>query len=84
MARNCEVCGKPVRSGMTDEEGSFYVHDGKCFEEYMDKTFGKGKWMGLGNDEVDELGGYYITTADVVGGYHGTGIFWTEWEEEET
>lgn len=78
----CEVCGKPITFGcMTNECGDFYIHEGRCFEKYMDKEYGKGKWMGLGNGEEDGCGGYYITTADVVGGYEGTGIFYTEWED---
>ncbi len=82
MARLCTICKKPVTAGMTDDEGSFYAHEGKCFTKYMDETYGIHKWMSLGNDEVDEYGGYYIASADVVGGYQGTGIYWTEWEEE--
>ena len=81
--RKCSICGNPVRSGMTDEEGSFYVHEGKCFEEYMNRTFGKNQWMALGNNETDEFGGYYIAAANVVGGFQGTGIFWTEWEDDD-
>lgn len=80
--RECEVCGKKVTAGMTTECGDFYVHE-ECFEEFMDKTYGKGHWMALGNGEEDGYGGYYICTADVAGGYEGTGIFYTEWDEEE-
>ena len=81
--RTCSICGKPVFAGMTDECGSFYCHEGECFEKYMDANYGKGKWMALGNCEEDGCNGYYITTADVAGGYTGTGIFYTEWEDEE-
>ena len=77
-SRICEICGKPVTAGMTDEVGSFYCHE-ECFEEYMDKTYGKHRWMELGNGEEDEYGGYYIVTSDVVGGHEGTGIFYTDW-----
>ena len=82
-SRICEICGKPLDAGMTDEVGSFYCHEGKCFTKYMNRTYGKHRWMALGGGEEDEFGGYYITTADVVGGYQGTGIFYTEWEEDE-
>ena len=79
--RICDICGKPLNAGMTDDEWSFYCHEGKCFEKYMNSRYGKHKWMALGNDEQDEYGGYYIAAADVVGGYQGTGICYTEWIE---
>ena len=77
---HCEVCGKEIRTGYTDECGTMHVCD-DCFADYMDENFGRGEWMALGNGEEDGYGGYYITTADVPGGYEGTGIFWTEFEE---
>lgn len=67
---------------MTTDNGDMYVHE-ECFNDYMDKTYGKGKWMALGNNEEDEFGGHYIVTADVVGGYEGTGIYYTEYESED-
>lgn len=39
--------------------------------------------MALGNGEEDGYGGYYVHTADVVGGYEGTGIYYTEYEKED-
>ena len=81
--RRCEICGKKVTSGMTDEYGNFYTHDGQCFEKYMDKEYGKHCWMPLGFNEEDEYGGYYIVKADVPGGFDGTGIFYTDWEEDD-
>ena len=81
--RKCAICGKKVTSGMTNECGDFYTHEGKCFEEYMDITYGKNKWMELGNGEEDRYGGYYICASDVIGGYDGTGIFYTEFEEDD-
>lgn len=82
--RVCETCGKVIDHGyMTDGCGDFYTHEGKCFAKYMDKTYGKHKWMEIGNGEEDEYGGYYVVTAAVVGGIQGTGIFYTECEEEE-
>lgn len=82
--RICEVCHKPITYGcMTDGCGDFYIHEGKCFAKYMDKTYGKHKWMELGNGEEDEYGGYYVVAAAVVGGIQGTGIFYTEYEEDD-
>lgn len=83
ITRPCEICLKQVNAGMTNDCCDFYVHEGKCFEKYMDNTYGKHKWMALGNGEEDGYGGYYIHMADVVGGFEGTGIYYTEWEEEE-
>ena len=79
--RICQTCGKKVTEGMTDE--CYYWHEGKCFESWMDKTYGKHRWMALGNGEEDGCGGYYIYAEDVPGGYMGTGIYYTEWEEED-
>ena len=77
--RICEICGKPVYSGMTDGEGNFYTHDGECFEKYMDETYGKHKWMSV---DEDGEGGYYIySDNNVAGGYLGTGIYYTEWDD---
>lgn len=81
MARICEICGKPVREGMTTADGDFYVHEKKCFPKFMDKIYGKHKWMQI-NDDGE--GGYYIYSDDsLVGGYSGTGIFYTEWESDD-
>lgn len=80
--RICEVCGRAMTKGMTDDFGTFYAHEGKCFNKYMNRTYGKHRWMQLGANETDGFGGYYIYTADVVGGFAGTGIYYTEWEEE--
>lgn len=81
----CETCGKPLIFGCyTDDEGSFYTHDDReCFFQHMDRTYGEHRWMELGNGEQDEYGGYYIYTANVVGGYEGTGVYYTEFTEEE-
>ena len=77
----CDVCNKKITYGyMTDESGTFVCHEGKCFHKYMNKMYGKHKWMQLGNGEEDEFGGYYVAAADVVGGIQGTGIFYTERE----
>ena len=76
--RKCATCGKLVTAGMTDQYGDFYAHEGKCFNQYMNKTYGKHQWMELGAE--DALGGYYIYTDDTNNaGYNDTGIFYTEW-----
>lgn len=83
MKRICEHCGEPITFGcMTNDQGDFYIHE-ECFDDWMNKRYGKGKWMALGNGEEDGCGGYYITTADVVGGYEGTGIYYTEYTKED-
>lgn len=84
MIRLCATCGKPIECEcMTDGDGDWYTHDGKCFETYMDRTYGKHRWMELGNGEEDEFGGYYVRTANVFGGIQGTGIYYTEYEDCE-
>jgi len=77
--RRCVMCGIPLRDGMTDGEG-FYCCEGECFEKHMDETYGKHCWMSV-NDDFE--GGYYIVSSDVVGGYIGTGIFYTDWYDDE-
>lgn len=74
----CDWCGGIFQDGMTNDDGDLYVHE-DCFKDYMDDSYGRGKWMSLGNGEEDGAGGYYITTADVVGGYKPTGIYYTEY-----
>ena len=39
--------------------------------------------MEKGDDEEDEFGGYYLCSSSAVGGYMGTGIYYTEYEENE-
>lgn len=77
MERKCAVCGEQVNAGMTD--GDYYIHE-ECFEQYMDDLYGKHNWMQVNDDGCD---GYYIVREDnVVGGVIGTGLYYTEWEEE--
>ena len=80
--RPCIICGRDITKtgGMTDDAGDLYCCEGKCFYKYMDKTYGKHRWMGLGNGVEDEYGGYYICASETPSGYEGTGIFYTEWE----
>lgn len=78
MIRKCTVCGKPIRDGMTNDGGDFYIHE-ECFEKYMDETYGKHKWMEINDDGA---GGYYIySNENVVGGYDATGAYYTDWSE---
>lgn len=82
----CNVCGKPVLRGMTTDNGDCHVHE-DCFDKYMDDEYGKGKWKG-----VDELPDYEFPDNDGYGGYYvyldennewvGTGIYYTEWEDD--
>ena len=72
--RFCEECGKPMDEGFLIDDGSFYSCD-DCFEEVMDKYYGKNKWRPT--DEEGEWGGYYeYLDKDE---WHDTGIFWTQW-----
>ena len=73
----CDYCGKPVIFGMTDDHGDCHVHE-ECFDNYMNKTYGKGKWKSTENGEEDEYGGYYLFLNNK-GEWEGTGIFYTEW-----
>lgn len=83
MTRPCAICGKQVNAGMTDNAGSFYVHE-DCFEEFMNNTFGIHGWMMLGGEATDDFGGYYLVTDwDEKSGFRGTGIYYTEWEEDD-
>ena len=80
----CETCGKPIRCGdgcMQDSDGFFYTHEGECFEEYMDKTYGKGRWMQLGANALVGDGGFYIVTDDENhSGFDNPNIFCTMYE----
>ena len=72
----CEICGDAIDEGFTNGDGDVCVCSA-CFEEYMDGTFGKHKWMEVADDGCD---GYYIVASGTsIGGYHGTGIYFTAW-----
>ena len=81
--RTCVTCGKKVEAGMTDDYGDFYAHEGKCFIKYMDKTYGKHKWMEKGDGEPGENGGYYLFSSEAIGGCQDSGVYYTEWYDEE-
>lgn len=66
---------------MQDGDGFFYTHEGACFEEYMDKTYGKGRWMQLGTNALVGDGGFYLVTDDENhSGFDDPNIFCTMYE----
>lgn len=75
----CDYCEKPVIFGMTDDFGDCHVHE-ECFDNYMNKTYGKGKWKPTEDGKEDEYGGYYLFLNDK-DEWEGTGIFYTQWED---
>ena len=81
--RLCATCGERLRAGMTNDYGDFYTHEGKCFTKYMNKVYGKHKWMEKGDGNPGEHGGFYLYSSDVVGGCEDTGIYYTEWEDDD-
>ena len=70
----CPVCGNPITFGCMYDEGTL-VHE-ECFKEYMDKKY--GEWRQCEDDGAD---GYYQFKVD--GEWRGTGIYYTEFEENE-
>lgn len=82
----CDVCDKPILRGMTTDDGDFHVHE-NCFEKYMNNEYGKGKWKA-----IDSFPDYDYSGDDGYGGYYvylnednewiGTGIYYTEWEDD--
>ena len=82
--RTCKICGKLVTAGMTDGSGELFLHEAPCFEQYMDKTYGKHCWTKIGGKATDGFGGYYIVKDDnEPAGFRGTGIYYTEWEDDD-
>lgn len=79
VKRPCEICGEEVTKGYTDGEETFYAHEGECFTKYMNNMYGEGCWHPTKDDETDAYGGYYV--ADPFD--EPTGIYYTEWEEEQ-
>ncbi len=82
----CNVCSKPVFRGMTTYDGDFYTHE-NCFENYMNDKYGKGKWKAIDDfpdydySGDDGYGGYYVYL-DEENEWIGTGIYYTEWEDD--
>ena len=72
--RVCDRCHKLIKDGFCDMDGGLHICN-DCFRTYMNKTYGKDLWR---ETEDDGCEGYYeYYDADE---WHGTGIFWTEWE----
>ncbi len=73
--RFCEICGIPYDMGFVGGDGEWYCCQ-SCFEDAMDKDYGKDGWRGT--DDEGEYGGYYeYLRAD--GEWEDTGIYYTEW-----
>ena len=76
--RICACCKKEVgNAGYTDHEGSLYLHE-ECLVKYLNKTYQPLHWM-ITND--DGAGGYFMASDDDHN--FGTGIFYTEWEDDD-
>lgn len=72
--RFCEKCGKPFDAGFMMDGGFWYSCE-ECFEEVMNKKYGKGKWRPTSEE------GYYGGFYEHLDGdeWEDTGIFYTEW-----
>ena len=76
----CDQCGKTITFGcMTDDYGNRYVHE-ECFDSYMDKIYGKGKWH---VDPNGPDGGPYYCIEYAPNKWEGIGIYYTEYERED-
>lgn len=73
----CGVCGKPIETGYVDDDTCICE---KCFAEYMDSNYGRGNWFAI--DDDDGANGYYLYRDNEDRSlFHGTGIYYTEWED---
>lgn len=72
--RFCDECGKPYDAGFMAGDGEWYCCE-DCFNEVMDRDYGKGKWRA--SDGEGYYGGWY----EYLDGdeWEDTGIFYTEW-----
>lgn len=57
--RICDICGSPMQSGFTDDDGDFYCCSDECFKIDMNERYGEGKWRATEDGEENEYGGYY-------------------------
>ena len=73
--RFCSECGKPYDAGYMAGDGYWYYCE-DCFEDTMDKDYGKGKWRASEKEGRD--GGWYEYQTDS-GKWEDTGIFYTKW-----
>lgn len=84
--RICDFCGQPITFGcMTDGSGDWFVHEGPCFVQWMDKTYGEHSWMVIDDTDyaTDGCDGYYLVAHPNDRGFCGTGIYYTEYEEPD-
>ncbi len=72
--RFCDECNGVIQEGYTNTEGEICICK-TCFENYMNATYGQDCWRQTDDDGCD---GYYEYLEN--GTWHGTGLFWTEWE----
>lgn len=58
--RFCDVCGKPMNKGYTDDCADFYNCE-DCFPKEMDRYYGNDNWREYkdGYDDCNSLGGRY-------------------------
>lgn len=72
--RFCEECGTPFDAGFMAEDGDWYSCE-ECFDDAMDRTYGKSKWRP--SEHEGEYGGWY----EYLDGdeWTDTSIFYTEW-----
>lgn len=42
--RVCSICGKPITEGYTNEDGDFYFCSDSEFVDFMNETYGEGRW----------------------------------------
>lgn len=72
--RFCEECGIPFDAGFMAGDGDWYSCE-ECFDDAMDRTYGKGKWRP--SEEEGSDGGWYEYLEEDE--WEDTGIFYTEW-----
>lgn len=72
--RFCEECGTPFDAGFMANDGGWYSCE-ECFEDHMDRCYGKGKWR-PSEYEGEDGGWYEYLDGDE---WEDTSIFYTEW-----
>ena len=79
--RICDVCGKPMTFGFTNEGnnlGADFHACEDCFEQRMSDEF--GQWRKSGSDYEGECGGYYEAYDAREQEWYDTGVYWTQWD----
>lgn len=76
--RFCDICGRPMNVGYTDDGADFY-NCCNCFEKDMDERYGKGNWRMYESDDgkCNYLGGYYEYLED--DRWVADSSYYTEW-----